>query len=433
MRYDVEIRNDSASSASVVLSHDDVTIATIVVPGGERYNGQVIRPVAGTPVRVAVTCNGTTLAAGETPAPAQIRLAERAAVELRKPVPGRVTRITRVRDPQQRRRTPHAVPTALALVALFVAAALAGGFVEAHPHVGDLGAPNLVLEGSAVDVPYRTSGFGLLRYSVVSSRGTVIAQGPLTAPSGVLHVTIPTLHHDEAYRVRLTLSGPLGDASNEATVGANAVPLTRVVTSSPAAPLIRSFAVTTSVKQRVRTVTAFYDVIAERGTLRLIDARGIQYGVAPLNRTGQSAFTVPATTNPGTLAVVLQAVRNGANAEARIALPSSDGTDGDDLAGSAPPSETAADASPIAVPDRAVGGTPIRIRVLHHYPGLHVVLLDGDARQLADVAVPPDASSVMLPYPNVANTRRVIVEATYRLQNEADTIVRPVLLIPAGG
>jgi hypothetical protein len=432
MQYDVEIRNDSASDASVVLSHDDVTIMTIVVPGGERYDGQAVRPVAATPVRVAVTCNGTTLAAFETPGPPLIRLTEGAAVKLREPEAGRVTRITRVHDPQ-RRRAPHAVPLILALSALFVAVALAGGFVEAHPHVGDLGAPNRVLEGSALDVPYRTSGLGVLRYSVVSSQGTVIAHGPLTARSGVLHIGIPTLHHDEAYRVRLALSGPLGDASNEATVGANAVPSMRVVTTLRAAPFIRSFAVDTSVAASERTVTAFYDVTAERGTVRLIDDRGIQYGITPLGRNGQSTFTLPATTNPGTLAVVLQAVRNGTNAEARIALPPSNGPDAGDLAGLPPPSETAADASPIAVPDRAVGGAPIRVRVLHHYPGLHVVLLDENARQLADVAVPPDASAVTLPFPNVTNATRVIVEATYRLQNEADTIVRPVLLIPAGG
>jgi hypothetical protein len=428
MRYDVEIRNDSASSASAVLSHDDVITSTIIVPGGERYNGQAMRPVADTPLRVAVTCNGTMLAACEMPAEPLIRVTERADVQFRRPKAGRVTRITRVPDPEpRRRRGPDRAPVLLALFAVVIVVALAGGFVEAHPHVGDLGAPNTVLEGSAVDVPYHTSGLGLLRYSVVSSQGAVIAQGPLTAPSGVLHIGIPTLHHNEAYRVRLALSGPLGDASNEATVGAKSVPLTRVVTT--AAPLIRSFAVAVNVKDGVPTVTAFYDVIADRGTLRLIDDRGIQYGAAPLNRTGQSAFTVPANTNLGTLAVVLQTRRNGTNAEARIAVPSSNGP----AAGAPPASDAAADGSPIAVPDRAVGGTPIRVRVLHHYPELHVVLFGEDARQLVDVEVPPDVSTVTLPHPNVANATRVIVEATYRMQNEADTIVRPVLLVPAGG
>jgi hypothetical protein len=319
----------------------------------------------------------------------------------------------------------------LALFTFLVAVALVGGFVEAHPHVGDLGAPNMVLEGSAVDVPYRTSGLGLLRYSVVSSQGTEIAHGPLTAPSGVLHISIPTLHHNEAYRVRLALSGPLGDASNEATVGASSVPLTRVITTLPAAPLIRSFAVATSVKDRVPTVTALYDVIAEHGALRLIDDRGIQYGATVLNSNGQSTFTLPANTNLGTLAIVLQAIRNGTTAEARIALPPSNGPDADSLVGSPPASGTVADTSPIAVPERAVGSTPIRVRVLRHYAQLHVVLLDGDARQLVDVDVPQDASSVTLPHPNVATATRVIVEATYRVQNESDTIVRPVLLVPA--
>jgi hypothetical protein len=183
----------------------------------------------------------------------------------------------------------------------------------------------------------------------------------------------------------------------------------------------------------VPTVTAFYDVTAERGTLRLIDDRGIQYGATPLNRNGQSAFTLPANTNLGTLAIVLHAIRNGTSTESRIGLPPSNAPDADDLAGSRAPSESAASASPIAVPDRAVGGTPIRVRVLHHYPELHVVLLDQDAQQLVDIDVPPDASSVTLPHPNVAHTTRVIVEATYHVRNEADTIVRPVLLIPAGG
>lgn len=433
IRYDVEIRNDSASSASLVLSHDDVAITTIVVPGGDRYNGQPILPVADTPIRVDVTCNGMTLSACEMPASSHLRVTERAEAVVREPKLGRITRMTRVHEPERRpRRASAVVPAVLALFTILIAVALAGGFVQAHPHVGDLGAPNMVLEGSAVDVPYRTSGLGLLRYSVASSQGTVIAQGPLTAPSGVLHISIPTLHHNEAYRVRLALSGPLGDASNEATIGASTAPLTRVVTTLPPAPLIRSFAVSTSVKNSVPTVNAFYDVIADRGALRLIDDRGIQYGATPLNRTGQSTFTLPANTNLGTLAIVLQAMRNGASAEARIALPPSNDSDTDALV-SPPQNKTAAGGSPIAVPERAVGGTPITVRVLHHYPELHVVLLDEDARQLADVDVPPDASSVTLPHPNVAHTTRVIVEATYRVQNEADTFVRPVLLVPAGG
>jgi hypothetical protein len=382
----------------------------------------VLPPVAaleeGKPIAVTVAADDATFAAPSIVAPLAIEEPVRAE-------PVRVTPLRRPRESGSASVMPLVAGGALA-------AALIGGFVIAHPHVGDLGAPNTVLEGSAVDVPYSSSGIGALRYSVVSSQGTTIGGGPLAERSGVLHIAIPSVQHNDAYRVRLEMSGPLGDASNEATIGASALPATRVVTRTTAVPLIRSFAVSRNTVNGAPKLVAYYDVLADTGTLRLIDARGIVYQTATLSPAGQTTFALPAGVDPGTLALELHAVRGGAAIDSRIALPAG----GSNVAVASPPPDPAGistDAPPISVPDRAVGGEPIRVQIVHHYPELHVSLLDENARTLVGIDVPRGASTIALAHPPVAATTRVTVEATYRVNTEADTIIRPVLLIPAGG
>lgn len=321
--------------------------------------------------------------------------------------------------------------TAFATIAgaVVTAVVLVLGFVFAHPHVGELGAPNEVLQGSAIDVPYESSGVGSLQYRVVSSGGTVVAGGTLDRPSGTLHVGIPVSAQDETYLVRLQLNGPLGDASNEATVAARAVPKAQVITRSAAVPAIRSFAVTRT-GGKTASIVAFYDVVADRGSVRLVDTRGIQYGESRLSAGGQSRFILPDGVDAGTLAVVLHAVRSGHALDARIGLPSGDGAVA--VATSAPrPGPIVDEGAPIVVPPTSVGADPIHVRILHHYPGLHIALIDGHERKLVGLTVAATARDVVLAHPPVSVATRVTVEATYRENNESDVVIRPVILVPA--
>lgn len=312
-------------------------------------------------------------------------------------------------------------------------AVIVAAFVIGHPHVGDLGAPNEVMQGSALDVPYAASGLGTLRYRLSSSSGVVLAENNLAAHTGTLHISIPSGRQDETYRLQLMLNGPLGDASNEATISARAVPHAQIITRVPVVPNIRSFAVTRSTANNASSIVVFYDVLADRGTVSLIDSRGIQYGVTALNASGQARFPLPGGVDPGTLAVDLHAVRGGVAADSRIALPT--GQNGTLVA--AWPSSNSAPAdtetTPIVVPATSIGAAPIRVRIVHHYQDLYLALIDGNAHKIAGAAVPRTSGVIALAHPPVDVATRVTVEATYRVNNESDTVIRPVILIPAGG
>jgi hypothetical protein len=324
------------------------------------------------------------------------------------------------------RRAPYTTLLAAAAIA-----ALAGGFVLMHPHIGELGVPNAVLQGSAIDVPYTSSGLGTLGYRVTSADGTVVAGGDLEPRSGTLHIAIPVSPQDVTYRIQLRLAGPLGDASNEATIGAHAVPRARIITRTPVVPNIRSFAVTRSTSNNAPAIVAFYDVSADRGTIRLVDARGIQYGIDPLNAGGEARFPLPDGVDAGTLAVELHAVRAGVTADSRIALPS--GSERLAVAAGASQPPAGNDATPIIVPATSVGSAPIHIRILHHYADLHLALVDGNARKIVGMVVPSNSRVITLSHPPVAVATRVTVQATYRMNNESDMVIRPVILVPAGG
>jgi hypothetical protein len=328
----------------------------------------------------------------------------------------------------QRRRVPLAL-----LAVVLTAALLGGGFLFAHPHVGELGAPNDVLQGSAIDVPYSSSGWGRLDYRVTSSTGTIVAGGDLDRQAGTLHIAIPAGLHDEGYRIRLSLSGPLGDASNEATISARAVPQARVITRTEVVPVIRSFAVTRGATPSAPSIVAFYDVSADSGSVRLVDSRGIQYGVVALNPSGQARFALPGGVDPGTLAVELHAVRSGAGADSRIALPSGSGGIAASTSTRAGGRNRDGDATPIVVPAMSVGVGPIQVRIVHHYADLHLALIDGQAHKIVGVIVRPGAHGVALAHPSVSVATRLTVEATYRVNNESDMVIRPVILVPSRG
>jgi hypothetical protein len=182
----------------------------------------------------------------------------------------------------------------------------------------------------------------------------------------------------------------------------------------------------------VPSIVVFYDVLADRGTVRLVDSRGIQYGVTPLNAGGEARFALPSGVDSGTLAVELRAVRGGMVANSRMALPS--GQDGIVISAK-PPSESsdAADAVPVVVPASLAGSAPIRVRIVHHYQDLHLVLIGANARKITGSSVPAGARIVTLEHPAVAVATRVTVQATYRVNNESDTVIRPVILLPAAG
>ena len=483
VRYHVDVENDSGAAAEVVMTRGAGTLPSFTVPARTRIACSSLLVGAGEPLAIDITCGETLLTLregagaldrGVVPAlPSGLMLAllgaamivgERLFVRRHpratsaKPVaaepvpvsppahglavvdapPIRVTPMRRPPEPLAIRQPRSHASQLPVLAALLVGGALVAAFVLALPRVGDLGAPNVVLEGSVVDIPYSSSGIGDLRYTVTSSPGATIASEPLAARSGLLHVAIPAGQGRRTYRVGLMMSGPLGEASREATIGIQPLPpprvVTRIVSRAAAVPTVRSFAVSRGVVAGVPAVFAAYDVSADAGMLRLVDTRGIQYRSTALSPTGQTTLTLPAGTDPGTLIVALRVTRNGAAAETRIALPADETGLGSATTSPPPvPGIDAREAPPIAVANRAVGRTAIYVQITRHYPGLRVALLDENARKIVDLDVPRDASAVSLPHPPVSTPTLMTVEATYRINDEADTVVRAVLLIPAGG
>ena len=314
-----------------------------------------------------------------------------------------------------------------AIAAVCAVGIVAGGFMLGHPHVAELGAPNAVLQGSAIDVAYASSGLGDLQYRVTSGSGSVIAAGDLPNRNGSVHIAVPSEAHDDTYRVRITLTGALGDASNEATIAARAVPQPRVITRISMPPVVRSFAVARSSGEAAPEVIAFYDVAADRGTLHMIDARGIRYGAAVIGPGGQARFPLPAGIDPGTLAVELHIERAGVASDSRIALP----PDAKGISAAAKPVRT--DGAPIAVAATASGPGPIRVRIVHHYTDLHLALVDENERKIVGLVVARGRGVVSLAHPPVLAATRMTVRATYRMANESDMVIRPVLLLPASG
>jgi hypothetical protein len=320
-------------------------------------------------------------------------------------------------------------PILVAVAALLASSGLAAiGCVLAIPRVNELAAPSQALAGSTIDVPYASAGIGNLRYTVTSALGTHLASGSLNRPFGALHVSLPRAYRDQTYRVRVTLEGLLGAAFNEADIYARAMPRPRkAVHVAARPPQIRSFAVTANT-EGPPGIDAYYDVDADSGSVEILDTRGIQYGVSPLNRTGRAHFAMPSGIDAATLAVVLRAQRRGLSSETRIALPSLARQPGPIAAPPVKGDDSGAE-SPIIVP-AVVGIEPIQIRIAHHYPNLRLSLFDDKGQVVAETAVPSDTTVVALAHPAVTTATRFTIQARYQVNTESDIIIRHVLIRP---
>lgn len=202
---------------------------------------------------------------------------------------------------------------------------LTGTLAVSVPRVDAFAAPQRVLAGSALEVPYATHGFGTVQYQLANAQGAQLAAGLVPAGAGVLRLRVPGDSHGSPYRVRLTMRGALGSDQQSASVSAlggfASAPAAKKkpVTPQPVAA-ISEVAVSPNPVKAGGTIDVRYAANAISGTIWVLDSDGRAWAATPYDPSGHSSVVVPLSAAGRQLRVVVSAKRGNTQAQSTVGL-----------------------------------------------------------------------------------------------------------------
>ena len=349
-----------------------------------------------------------------------------------------------------RPRTPAVIP----ILIMFAGYVLIGAFLIARPRIADFALPATAMPLTSVPVLYQTSGFGTADYTVLGPDAAPIAEGPLALGGSSFNFTLPKAAAAQAYLVRVRMRSFLGSAVAENYLHVPAPPATpappaprrRHIAAPLAPPQIHSLALDRATVTSGDTLNVYYDIAATSGTVALVDpAAQITYGKSALDMSGHTSFTAPGTDIPRFLTVIVTAVRGKATTESRsgvsltppvaVAPAQSDAGDaGLPSAGALGTSGSAMPGRPSAVtisaPPSVHSQQPIRVDVGGAAAGLLLVLLDDAGNEVAHRDIPAGRSRSVFRAPAVRTRSQFMLEATSPRGTGAETIVKPIVVLP---
>lgn len=206
--------------------------------------------------------------------------------------------------------------TAAALVPLLVAGAVELG----QPRVLDITAPQKVLAGTTLSVPYQVSGVGTVEYDFSTRDGLQLAAG-LSSHSDVLKLQIPHDGIGAPYTLHIRMRNRFAMGEQSVDIAAVVPPKPKSAPAAqPAGALIEDLAVSPSPVQAGKDLVVRYSTKAQTGDIWLLDGSGATWAHAPLSVYGNTSITIPASAGGKEMRVVLHAQHGAEHAESSVAL-----------------------------------------------------------------------------------------------------------------
>lgn len=336
---------------------------------------------------------------------------------------------------------PQRSPSAIPMLAIFVAIMVGIGALELRPQVSDLSIPPRAQAATGVPIAYRATGIGTVTFRVTAPNADTIATGVRAPGSGRFYIRLPKDSADRAYLVRVGIDGPLGSAFAEDYVRVPAVIASAPVErKSPPPnvppPQIRSLAVDRAALSSGDTLNVYYDVAATSGSVALVDsAAQITYGKADISASGHTAFVIPALPSQRYFNVIVSAKRGSAMTQSRIAVsaepqasPAREANAGNsgDAGG---PIATNAGIVPVIVTAKSVrSGRMISLLVRDAVDGMTIVLKDNAGNELARREIVTGAAQFRTTFtaPAVRAATQVRLESTYPQGSGSETVVQTI-------
>lgn len=303
--------------------------------------------------------------------------------------------------------------------------AAAGSAAAFSPRIDALLAPERALAGSALDIPFLTSGTGDVDYTVNDRNGLPLGAGIITANSGTIHVTLPKDPAAAPFVLRVTKHTLFAQTERVARIDA-AIP----APSRPhEAPLLGSISVNPPFVEAGKTLTVSYAAYTRTGTVYLVDNGGRTWAKAPLAHAGETSFVVPLQASGRAMRAVVHAQAGKRDAEQSaqfLVTPASATVDPQTVAEptAAPPAAPSVTLSS----DRVAGGETVTVRVANANGDARVVLTDARGTTVASGDASDGAIAIAAPSVSTASTYYVVT--TLNSGTTEQTVVRKLIVEP---
>lgn len=327
---------------------------------------------------------------------------------------------------------PRSRPNWLRWAALAALPLAAGGAAQlCTPRILDVTAPQKAVAGTALQIPYETSGAGRVEYDFRSAGGLQLAAG-LAPADGVLNLQIPQHGTGAPYTLRLRKRNLFAHAEERAVI--TAIVPTVVTAKAPSAPgaLIKSLSVSPSPVLAGKSIDVRYAAQADSGEVFLVDADGTTWVRAPLSFFGETHLAVPQAAAGREMRVILNAQRGQEHAQSSVAIgvvPSQQ------IAAAAArpanrPAATPAPAPELSLSSQVVSpGDTVTADISGVRGDVRISLMSGNGATLAQGDA-DEGSGVTLSAPNVTTPTTFYVVATLTSGVSQQSIVKRLVVTP---
>lgn len=312
----------------------------------------------------------------------------------------------------------------------------AGALFASVPRVDAFAAPQRVLAGTALEVPYATRGFGTVQYQLANAQGAQLAAGLVPAGAGVLRLRVPADSHGSPYRVRLSMRGALGSDQQDASVvalGGASIPAAapKKKTASPApVAAISELAVTPNPVKAGGTIDVRYAANAVSGTIWLLDNDGRAWAATPYDPSGHSSVVIPLSAAGRQLRVVVSAKRGATHAQSTVGLLVLPSGETADTATAETPGQTASIHPQLRLSASSVSSGQTIVARLTGVTGDVRVTMTNAAGKIVEQGDGTAEAGVAIGAPAVGSATTYSIVATFSDGMSEQSLVRSVVVHP---
>ncbi|HZZ64099.1 MAG TPA: hypothetical protein VFE17_01245, partial [Candidatus Baltobacteraceae bacterium] len=326
--------------------------------------------------------------------------------------------------------------SAAAIVGLTLAAALAAA--AATPRISLVGAPDRVLSGNALDVPYAFGGWASMQYALKTADGRQVTAGMVGAHHGTLHLSVPAAAGQNVV-LSVNVAGPFGTRFAQQSIQVTPAPIVqqRAPRKLPAArptviaPRISEFAVVTPLVHAGGNVTFAYATNAREGEVWLIDEAGRLWARTPITPYGSSTINVPQAAAGRQMRAVLHARNGKLDDVASVGLTILPGASVTQPPPSVAHTRSTSQEPALSLSSGTVGpGDSVMVAIEGNHGDAQISLNDAGGNSIEQGDIPAGQEAVTLSAPSVDHITTFYIMANVTEGTGEQTLVKKLVVSP---
>ncbi|HKU68600.1 MAG TPA: hypothetical protein VJP85_12560 [Candidatus Baltobacteraceae bacterium] len=330
--------------------------------------------------------------------------------------------------PPRMGKRPRWIMATAASLALTLGTAFAAA--ASTPRLALLAAPDRVLRGMTVDVPYAFGGWASMQYQLQTRDGRQLSAGLLKSHEGTLHFTVPPTAGPNVV-LSVDVQGPFGrqSRSQKIAISGNAAQKPRALAAT--APRISEFAVATPIVRAGSSMKLTYTTDARDGEIWLIDDAGRLWARAAISPYGTTTLEVPQGAAGRQMRAVMHARNDKLDTVASVGVLVMPGA----IAAEAQSAATAQKTPTVGMTlsaQQAAPGDLVTVMIDGNHGDARITMTDDSGQSVDQGDIPSTQNAATLTAPSVTQTTTYYVMASVSQGVGEQTLVRKLVVSPRG-